>query len=184
MKIRNHKKIEYYFYPEEDSTLKDRDFFKTKKKLMNYLNGNFPHSLNGTVYLHEQSRFSGHRNTKCWSVWYNNIRGAKPNIILKKIDFRDKSIVSKINKKYFAFSDKIFRKMIKINKDNITVSDAKKLVDLFYKAGFKDFVPDEDEINYINGHISSGIDFYHWSDRCDFLRMKVIIEYFKRNELL
>lgn len=184
MKIRNHKQFEYHFYSNENSTLKDRAF-KTKKKLMNYLNGNFPHSLNGSVHLYENSFGGRSQANKIWFVWYNDIKGAKPNILLKKRDFGfKKNILSKEDKKYHAFSDKIFHKMILIHKNNNIKTNAKKLVDLFYKSGFKDFEPDEDELNYINGHISSGIDFYHWSDRCDFLRMKVILEYFKRKELL
>ena len=76
--------------------------------------------------------------------------------------------------------------MTNIEDDNglITSKDAKKLVKLFEKRGFKDFVPTEEDLIYINGHILDGIDFYHWSDRCNWLRTKTIIEYFKRNNLL
>jgi hypothetical protein len=66
----------------------------------------------------------------------------------------------------------------------ILPKDAKRLVGLFYKRGFKDFEPDEDDWNYINGHISDGISFWHWSDRCNHLRMKTIIEYFKQQKLI
>jgi hypothetical protein len=66
----------------------------------------------------------------------------------------------------------------------ITPKNAKKLVELFYKQGFKDFEPDEEQLRYINGHIGDGIDFHHWSDRCNKLRMKVVIEFFKRNNLI
>jgi hypothetical protein len=64
------------------------------------------------------------------------------------------------------------------------IEKANKLITLFEKRGFKDFEPDEDDLYYINGHILTGIDFYHWSDRCNFLRCKVILEYFKRENLL
>lgn len=66
----------------------------------------------------------------------------------------------------------------------VTPKDAKKLYDLFLKRGFKDFEPTDNQWIYINGHISDGIPFWHWSDRCDALRTKTVIEYFRRNNLI
>ena len=70
------------------------------------------------------------------------------------------------------------------DKKTILPKDAKKLISLFEKRGFKDFEPTEEDWVYIKGHISDGIDFFHWSDRCNFLRCKVILEFFKRENLL
>ena len=68
--------------------------------------------------------------------------------------------------------------------ETILPNKAKNLINLFEKRGFKDFEPSEEDLKYINGHISDGIDFFYWSDRCNFLRCKVILEYFKRKGLL
>jgi len=106
--------------------------------------------------------------------------------------FRGRKFISKYNKieksakKYFAFSDKVISLMSNIYEENgaILPSKAKRLIKLFEKRGFKDFEPTEEDWEYINGHISDGICFSYWSDRCNFLRCKVILEYFKREELV
>ena len=57
MKIRNHKKTEYLFYPHKKSKLlKGEPYrFKRKQDLMRFLNNNFDESLNGEVCLDENS---------------------------------------------------------------------------------------------------------------------------------
>lgn len=192
MKIRNHRKLEYWFFPSEDSKLQTRTF-KYKSYLMNFLSCNFFEALNGKVRLHEKS-FGRSGDLRAWDVWFNqyqNSKGAYPKIELRVLNFRGKKYyhkpfkISKADKKYFAFSDKVINLMCNIQDDNgnILSKDAKRLVDLFKKRGFNDFIPSEEDLEYINGHISKGIDFFHWSDRCNTLRMKTIIEYFKRNNI-
>lgn len=197
MKIRKHKRKEYIFTPHRNSKLRENRrlfLFKKKSKLMSFLNGNLYDALNGTVSL-QVSSFDGSGCEREWFVWYNdykNKQGAKPRIELRQLWFRGRryifkpSKISKASKKYFAFSDKVISLMCRIQDENgnITKKDATKLIELFKKRGFVDFEPDNDQMEYINGHISNGIDFYHWSDRCNFLRCKVILEYFKRKELI
>lgn len=196
MKIRNHRKIEWWFYPPEDSKLnKGRCYrFKYKSDLMKFLTTNLDETMNGEVRL-EESCFAYSGCMRMWAVWYNDKEyrsGAKVKADLRQMDFRGRKFVhrphkiAKDTKKYFAFSDKVISLMCRLQDDNglILAKDAKRLVELFKKRGFKDFDPDEDDMRYIDGHISDGIDFYHWSDRCNWLRTKTIIEYFKRENLL
>jgi hypothetical protein len=187
MKIRNHRKREWWFKPYKDSKLERHLYrFKYKSDMMKFLNNNFHEVLNGTVCLDENS--FGHSGVfREWHVWYNRFNY---KIELKQLPFRNKKYVfkkrniSKIDKKYFAFSNKVISLMCDIADSGITKERASKLITLFEKRGFKDFEPDEDDLRYINGHIEDGIDFYYWSDRCNFLRCKVILEYFKRENLL
>jgi len=193
MKIKDHRKREWWFYPHENSKLnKGRCYtFKYKSDLMNFLNSNFIESLSGEVIVNEDS-FSSSLTIRSYQVWYNkkaNSGGAKWKIRLcrnKSYRFRNHNNISKESKKYFAFSDKVINLMCNIRDEdgNITPNKAKRLVELFEKRGFKDFDPDEEDLRYINGHIEDGIDFYHWSDRCNWLRAKTIIDYFKREGLI
>lgn len=60
MKIRNHRKKEWWFYPPEKSTLKKHLYvFKYKQDLMNFLTGNLEQSINGTVRIEERT-FKAH----------------------------------------------------------------------------------------------------------------------------
>lgn len=189
MKIKDHRQREYCFWPVKGKTKR----FKKKSSLMKFLNNNFEKSLNGTVSLFEDS-FTGSYTVRQWQVWFNDRCQymSQMKIQLRQIPFRGKkfihkpSKVSKSSKKYFAFSEKRISLMSRIEAEDGTINpnDAKKLVNIFYKSGFKDFIPDEDDLRYINGHISDGIQFSYWSDRCDYLRMKTIIEYFKRENLI
>lgn len=196
MKIRNHRKQEWWFFPQKESKINIGRWyiFKRKSSLMRFLNANFEHAINGTVRL-EHSQFGSSGCIREYFVWFNDyVKNKKEpmKIVLKQQLFRGKkhifkpSKISKDSKKYFAFSDKVISLMCRIKKEDgsIDKKDAKKLVNLFYKRGFKDFTPTEDDLYYINGHISNGIDFWHWSDRCNWLRTKTVIEYFKRNNLL
>lgn len=193
--IRKHKKREYHFFPPDGSKLQ-RGYcytFTRMSTLMRFLTANLDETINGSVDLQENS-FGGFGTTKMWAVWYNqeaHNQGAKIKAVLRRIAMRDKwqrksRKISKINKKYRAFSDKVISLMERIEDENgnIQPHDAKRLVMLFYKRGYKDFEPSEEEWRYINGHMSDGIDFYHWSDRCDWLRTKTVIEYFKRKNLI
>ena len=107
--------------------------------------------------------------------------------------FRGRKFISKNNKiskgdkKYFAFSEKVSSLMCNIYEEDektILPNKANKLIELFKKRGFKDFEPTEEDLKYINGHIFDGVQFSYWSDRCNFLRCKVILEFFKREGLL
>ena len=195
MKIRKHRVKEYWFYPVQDSKLNNGTSyrFKYKRSLMKFLNGHFKDVLNGFVSLHE-SQFGGSHTIREWFVWYNDYRSdnEKLKIVLKQQDFRGKKYivskrgrqVEKDSKKYFAFSSKVINLMCSIAENGLTKKRAEKLVELFRKRGFKDFTPDEDDLHYINGHIGDGISFYHWSDRCNWLRTKTVIEFFKREGLI
>lgn len=196
MKIRNHRKYEWWFRPHETSKLEKHLYiFKYKSDLMLFLNKNLEESVGGTVALEEKS-FGHFGCLREWFVWYNdykNTKGDNPKIELRQEYFRGRKYISKphkidkFSKKYFAFSNKVVSLMSNIyQKDAETIlpKDAKRLVELFYKRGFKDFEPSQDDWNYINGHISNGISFWHWSDRCNTMRMKTIIEYFKRENLI
>lgn len=195
MKIRNHRKYEYCFRPHKKSKLvKPHYTFKYKADLMIFLNKNFDEAVNGTVSLDHKS-FNSSNTKREWFVWYNDykVKGTPLKIVLKQQYFRGRKFISKNNKiskedkRYFAFSDKVVNLMCNIyevDAEIILPNKAKKLITLFEKRGFKDFEPTEEDWIYINGHILDGICFYYWSDRCDFLRCKVILEYFKREKLL
>lgn len=195
MKIRNHRRIEWWFFPREDSKLnKGRRFrFKYKIDLMNFLTSNLMETINGRVELYE-SHFGGSGCLRQWNVWYNDkshCNRLRAMADLRQLTFRNKKFVffkdkvSKEDKKYYAFSEKVISYMGYLSdKDEITKQNAEKLVNLFKKRGFKDFEPSEEDLLYINGHISDGIQFGYWSDRCNWLRTKTIIEYFKRRNLI
>lgn len=196
MKIRNHKKREYIFYPIEENRQyfeSKRFIFKYKSDLIKFLNKHLIHAVNGTVTLSE-SGFGYSGSIREWFVWYNerSLKHGNIQIELRQLDFRGrkfihkKHIIGKRDKKYFAFSNKVINLMYYIEKEDGTIEskDAKKLVDLFYKRGFKDFEPTEEDWTYINGHIGVGIEFKYWCDRCNWLRTKTIIEYFKRKNLI
>lgn len=195
MKIRNHRKLEWRLFPPEGSTLKKTCYkFKYKASLMRFINANIDDTINGLVVLHEDCFGSSHPFRE-WTVWYNERpyrRGANFKPELRQLTFRGskyvfkKRNVSKADKRFFAMSDKVISLMCNIEQEDGTIlpKDAKRLVKLFEKRGFKDFEPNEDEWRYINGHISDGLCFFHWSDRCNWLRTKTVIEYFKRNGLL
>lgn len=183
MKIRKHRKREWWFFPTEESKLYiGRCYiFKYKHDLMKFLNRKLCEVLNGVVSLEEKS-FSGVYCLKHFRVGFN-----KNKIIFKKMEIRKPILykTSKRSKRYFAFSDKVINLMTHIgHNEEITPASARNLVNLFKKRGFVDFEPTEDDWKYINGHISDGIDFFHWSDRCNWLRSKTIIEYFKRSKLI
>lgn len=198
MKIRNHRKHSYYFYPAKDSELKNRQF-KTKKSLLRYLNSNVDEAVNGTVGYNEKS-FSSNHFVRQWFVWYNDKpsqRNQQLRVSLRQLDFRGRKYItrrkivktSKSTKKYYAFSEKVINLMGAIedrlcNGESISKYTANRLVTLFYKRGFIDFVPDEETQRYIDGNIEKGIPFFYWSDRCNGDRMKTIIEYFKRENLI
>ena len=188
MKIRNHRTRRWRFYPSEKSKLKFKEF-KYKSKLMRFLNSNLGETINGEVALYE-SAFGSSQTSRLWFVWCNqNTNEPKIKAVLKQLDFRGRkyvfkpSKISKESKLYFAFSDKVVRSMchLKDGEGIIAPNKAKNLVTLFKKRGFKDFEPTNDDWVYINGHIADGIDFFHWSDRCNWLRTKTVIEYFNRS---
>jgi hypothetical protein len=198
MKIRNKKKRKYIFYAHKYSNLnkwKRSYVFKYKSELMNFLNNNFVDSLNGNVHV-DISNFNGFGTEQTYFVWYNDYKANKEGykIVLKKNPKRHiNRKISKSSKKYFAFSDKVYSLMnhisdsyedISTSYQSIDPRNAKNLVKLFYKRGFKDEGFDEDDLEYINSYLESGVDFFHWSDRCGNLRMKVIIEYFKKHNLI
>ena len=194
MKIRKHRKREWIFHPHEKSDLPKRIYkFKYKSKLLKFINGMLYDTIGGTVRITE-SNFSSSFTIREWFVWYDE-RSITFKADLRQLLWRGRKYitkpnkVSKVSKKYFAFSDKVINLMSSISHDldngiNISPNRASKLYNLFIKRGFKDFEPTEQDMNYINYNIENGIPFWYWSDRCNSLRMKTIIEYFKRSKLI
>ncbi len=196
MKIRSHRKFEWWFFPHESSTIekKSAHIFKYKADLMKFLNRTFEGVLGGTVRL-EESCFGSSGCVREYFVWFNEYKhykhGHSAKIVLKQMDFRGHKFIRKFrkvdksSKKYFAFSDKVISLMCRIGDSEVIGSrDANKLITLFHKRGFEDFEPNEETWEYINWHINDGIDFFHWSDRCNWVRTKAVIEYFKRENLI
>jgi len=196
MKLRKQRKREYIFFPYEGSNLTKKSYiFKRKTSLLKFLNGRIRDVINGTVRVYEDG-FGYNIFIRDYGVWYNYKEynsGADLKIDLKLVDSirnkRKKYKVSKLSKKHFAFSNRRIELMTLINEsiknnEEINKSHAKNLVNVFYKSGFKDFEPSEEEKGYIEGNIEEGVPFLYWSDRCNYLRMKVVIEYFKRNYLI
>jgi hypothetical protein len=192
MKIRKHKKREYIFFPHDESGLNGK-VFKRKTTLIKFLNGHIDDAINGLVRVYENG--FGYSTFICdYYVWYNQKEynsGADLKIDLRLVDNRKWKghKISKENKKYFAFSERriILMGLIanSINKgEGINKSHAKNLVEVFYKSGFKDFELNENDRSYIERNIESGIPFFYWSDRCGYIRMKAVIEYFKRNNII
>lgn len=196
MKIRKHRKREYWFYPHEESELKKYLYkFKYKSDLMKFLTNNLTQTINGIVKL-EEEHFGGSGALRQWFVWYNQkeyMSGAEIRADLRQLYFRGRkfihkpSKISKKDKKYFTFSDKVVSLMSRIEDENgnILPKDAKRLLKLFEKRGFKDFEPTRDQWEKISYYVDNNkVDFNYWSDRCGTLRMKIIIEYFKVKNLI
>lgn len=185
MKIRNHRKKEYVYYPYEKDKIGIKFFYKSD--LMNYLTANIEEAVDGEVVIKE-NYFSGIHSLQHYDIWYNRQEiksGANCKSVLKKIRYSKKRLhkISKLSKKHFAFSHKIITLMCYIGNNGITKNHAKNLVNLFYKQGFKDFVPNENDQSYIDNNINE-IPFWYWADRCNYVRVKTIIENFKQNKLL
>lgn len=194
MKLRKFKKKEYIFFPPDGSKLTKVSYvFKRKDKLMKFLNGHIDDSINGIVRVYNYSFGSSGHNCD-YFIWYNEKQynsGADLKVDLRKMDKKKRKpfSVSKNTKLYFAFSNRRIELMSIIGNtidkgENINPSHAKNLVEVFYKSGFKDFEPDQETLEYINSNIEEGIPFFYWSDRCNYVRMKAVIEYFKRNNLI
>lgn len=192
MKIRNHKKRNWVFYPHQNSKLKKNSYvFKYKSDLMKFLQKNLGNSINGIVDLEERGFGYYSSCIRSYVVWYNLVaycqgQNAKP--VLKQLKSRvrgkTKRKVSKKDKKYFAFSDKIINLMCDISDTELTKQKAKRLVTLFEKRGYKEFIPNNEDREYIQYYLDNGIDFHHWSDRCGTLRMRTVIEYLIKQEML
>ncbi len=70
MKIRNHKKTEYWFYPHETSYLKKNVYiFKYKSYLIKFLNNNFKNCLGGIVKKQVYSFNRYDLSLRKWFVW-------------------------------------------------------------------------------------------------------------------
>jgi len=194
MKLRNCRKREYIFFPSDESSLGKRSYvFKSKTKLYNFLNGRIADSINGLVRVYENYLSSCYWIAD-YDVYYNYKQynsGAKLRINLSLFDKNKyRKRLSKEDKKYFAFSNRRIELMSKIQDDinnnrGIDKSNAKNLVKVFYKSGFKDFdLETSENKEYILYNIENGIPFSYWSDRCGYVRMKAIIEYFKLNNII
>jgi len=197
MKIRNHRNRSWCFYPNDNSNIVNKSayIYKYKSDLMNFLNSNIEGAVNGLVVLEEKS-FNRSGRIRSWFVWCNNYKEDNEKLKVKLIqqDFRGHKFfiskegrkIDKYSKKYFAFSGKVINLMCSIGDDGfVSKNKAQRLLNLFKKRGFKDWeVNDDDDKRYIEYHIDRGIGFYHWSDRCNWLRTKTVIEYLKRKDLI
>ena len=100
MKIRNHRKYEWWFRPSENSKLEKHLYrFKYKADMINFLNKNIDESVNGTVSLAHKS-FNCSNTKREWFVWYNDyaVKGTPIKIVLKQMYFRGRKFISKNNK--------------------------------------------------------------------------------------
>lgn len=187
MKIRKGRKREYRFYPDGGMFDKFNEFsygFRRKGKLIRFLRGMFPYCLNGIVGVNEDY-FGSYGTVSEYSVWYDY--GSGDIRLVKLYKERYKNFKPSIVKRYFAFSDRRIRLMgligegIKIN--TLDKSHVRNLVRVFYKSGFSgDVEYIGDDIRYIRENVeyikNGGNPFFYWSDRCGYIRMRVIIEYF------
>lgn len=192
MKIRNHRTRTYFFYPSynhKDAFPSASYQFKYKTSLMKFLSSNIERAINGTVMININEFCSCYTSRK-YLVWY---RLAKNLVVAdlrlmhvngKKCLYNRKPTVSKQEKKFMAFSGKVINLMLAIDHTGITPTRANKLITLFIKQGFTDFIPNEDEQEYIDACLSTEIPWGYWCDRCDFVRCKVILEYFKKNNII
>ncbi len=200
MKIKNHIKYEWWFRPHENSKLQNKlkpykriFVFRYKSDLMKFLNNNFEDVLNGEVSISYQT-FNSFATLREYFVWYNDYADINEpsKIVLKQLDFRGRKYISpidkisKLSKKYFSMSSKRMSLMWYIGKNGINKSHAKNLLNIFYKSGFKDFIINKENQKYVDYYLVDGneIPWLYWSDRCDYLRMKIIIEWFKQNNLI
>lgn len=196
MKIRKHKKREYIYFPPDGSKLtKNSYIFKRKDKLLKFLNGDVLGNLNGIIKVCENG-FGYSIELYRLNVWYNQSvynSGHGLRIELKKDEYfrkERKHKISKESKKYFAFSERRISLMTIIGFDisegrRPNRSHVRNLVKVFYKSGFKDFDLDSsDNKEYIENNVNKGIPFSYWSDRCGYVRMKAVIEYFKKHKLI
>ena len=102
MKIRNHKKREYIFYPIEENRQyfeSKRFIFKYKSDLIKFLNKHLIHAVNGTVTLSE-SGFGYSGSIREWFVWYNerSLKHGNIQIELRQLDFRGRKFIHKKHK--------------------------------------------------------------------------------------
>lgn len=175
MKTRKHRKLEWWFFPPKGSKIeRGRCYiFKYKSDMMRFINKNLSEAVNGSVHL-EESSFAGSYCIRSYDVWH------KAGVAdLRRVMHRKPFKVKRSSKRWFSHSNRAMQQMLAMQ-DGYTKQQADALVKTFYKMGFVDFEPTQEDWDYINGHIKRGIDFYHWSDRCHYLRMKTIIELFKR----
>jgi len=186
MKIRNNKKkIQYLFWEFEKGGAK---VFSKKTELLKYLNRIGERALNGHV-KQECDHLNSFYGVRQWFVWYNE-KKSNLEIELRQQDFRGKKFmtkhrVEKENVKYFIFSDKIISLMAHIADGKYTDSNLKNLLVLFHKRGFRDFELEEENLYYYNRENHKNLEVFnewsYWSDRCNFLRCKIIHDMIKRD---
>lgn len=156
MKIRNHKKRKWWFCPHENSTLKPKYGVWFIFKYKSDLMNFLKSNYKDTINGVVRLEEETFNSSYCLKEWtvWYNQREYKNGSKFK--------IVLKLNK--FRNRNFVFRT------HNLSKEEEEKILSLMW--------------SYINGHISNGIDFSYWSDRCRDLRMKTIIEYFKQQNLI
>lgn len=197
MKIRKHKKRTYLLYPTTHRDVDSMSFkqyytFKYKHDMMKFIN-KYPFDLLGSyVYVDEEGANGFTGSVVEYLVWYNEYQANKGipfKIVLKKT-FTPKwwrsFKATKLEKLSYAFSHRIIELMtiIAYEMPDINPSHAKNLTKLFYKIGYKEIIPNEEEQQYIDQFMKDGPPFDYWCDRYYGLRMQTIIEYFKFKKLI
>lgn len=196
MKIKNVKrKRKYLVKPHSDEFKIKR--FKYKVDCIKYLISMGFDALNSSVSI-SISGLSYSNTLREYLVWYDKHKYNKHGIFELKLvqeDFMgDKYIspprrpTSKVETKYFIFSDKICNLMSYIGvSESLNVNNLSNLLILFNKRGFKDFIPEDDySKSYISNNLEKNTlngfgDWFYWSDRCNFVRCKVIHDLIKRD---
>lgn len=195
MKIRNNKVKQTYLVKPFSKDFKFKKF-KYKSDCLKYLNSMGFDALNSIVSISINAL--NYSNTlREYSVWLDEHKYNKHGIFefrLVNETFRGNKYIfphrpiEKVNVKYFAFGDKICSLMSHIGQsDTINNSNLSNLLILFHKRGFRDFDPDDVfGGDYVNNRLSDNIledlnEWFYWSDRCNYLRCKVIYELIKRD---
>lgn len=179
MKIRKQIKKTYFLLPNKPEGIGRGKQFKYKKDLMKYLNSNILDFYGGLMFLRIETPGMSY-TSRYWRIKYD-FRGNK-GVVLKQESNREFHKISKKDKKWFAFSEKIIYLMSSIGEEE-TEEKLINLIHLFYKRGWNDFSLDSDEKQFVESYLTGDkeIPWFHWSDRCNGSRTKVIVEYFKKN---
>ena len=130
---------------------------------------------------------------KEWIIWYDEKILKKHNkFVLKRcLDYKHpKMHMENSSTKFFAFSEKVINLMGNIGDNGLTDNRLFRLLVLFHKRGFKDFIFEENDVyekDYYTAYmdkytIDTFEDWWYWSDRCNFLRTKVLVDMIKRDK--
>lgn len=165
--------------------------FKYKSSVLKYLMSMDVDALNSVVSRTVNTFDSSYTNSESL-VWFNEhdfYHGSDFKLVFKKITYGGRKYIHKIETiekttvKFFAFSDKIISLMGNLS-ENLCDNDLIKLLLLFHKRGFRDFETTDEYYNsYLDKYNIETLDtFFYWSDRCNFMRCKIIHDLIKRDK--